>query len=134
MNFIYFCKFFMYINLLLVLMKSKNYKYFIQNYVKFWKLKDIQKYEKGENFKQCTKNWSNWSILLRFNVNYEFNFWNSTYYFLFIEFVLVRDIPCGWSSVITYCNIPMFKVWNWWSYPILALGLSWHENYHVTIG
>jgi hypothetical protein len=46
----------MYISLLLILMISKNLKYFIQNYVNFWKLKDIKKCEKGENFKQCTKN------------------------------------------------------------------------------
>jgi hypothetical protein len=44
--------------------------------------------------------------------------------FLFIDFLLIWDIPCGWSCVLIYHNIPMFKPWNWWSYPIyIAIGL-----------
>lgn len=43
-------------------------------------------------------------------------------------------VPCGPNSVITFPSVPMLKPWYWWSWPILPLGLSWHEKRVATIG
>lgn len=44
------------------------------------------------------------------------------------------SIPCGPNSVITFPSAPWLKPWYWWSWPVLPLGLSWHEQRRITLG
>uniref|UniRef100_A0A7N0SZC1 Glucuronosyltransferase PGSIP8 n=1 Tax=Kalanchoe fedtschenkoi TaxID=63787 RepID=A0A7N0SZC1_KALFE len=55
---------------------------------------------------------------------------DASYFYLKLRW----NIPCGPNSVITFPSAPNFKPWYWWSYPVLPLGLSWHENRRQTLG
>ncbi|KAL9669290.1 hypothetical protein QQ045_006834 [Rhodiola kirilowii] len=55
---------------------------------------------------------------------------DASYFYLKLRW----SIPCGPNSVVTFPSAPNFKPWYWWSYPVLPLGLSWHENRRQTLG
>ncbi|KAK1306602.1 putative glucuronosyltransferase PGSIP8 [Acorus calamus] len=55
---------------------------------------------------------------------------DASYYYLKLKW----RIPCGPNSVITFPSAPWLKPWYWWSWPVLPLGLSWHERRRNTIG
>eukprot|EP00897_Mesotaenium_endlicherianum_P007140 jgi/Mesen1/6454/ME000033S05734 len=44
------------------------------------------------------------------------------------------NVPCGPNSVITFPGVSILKPWYWWSWPVLPLGLTWHELRRSTIG
>jgi hypothetical protein len=44
------------------------------------------------------------------------------------------SVPCGPNSVITYPGAPWLKPWYWWSWPVLPLGITWHERRRQTLG
>lgn len=44
------------------------------------------------------------------------------------------SIPCGPNSIITFPSAPWLKPWYWWSWPVLPLGFSWHEQRRENIG
>ncbi|KAL9662793.1 hypothetical protein QQ045_027627 [Rhodiola kirilowii] len=49
---------------------------------------------------------------------------DASYFYLKLRW----SVPCGPNSVITFPSAPKFKPWYWWSYPVLPLGLSWHQH------
>lgn len=53
---------------------------------------------------------------------------------LFSDLRLRWNIPCGPNSVITFPGAPWLKPWYWWSWPVLPLGISWHEQRRRTLG
>ncbi|XP_058104469.1 putative glucuronosyltransferase PGSIP8 [Magnolia sinica] len=55
---------------------------------------------------------------------------DASYYYLKLRW----SIPCGPNSVITFPSAPWLKPWYWWSWPVLPLGLSWHEKRRKTLG
>ncbi|XP_047306718.1 putative glucuronosyltransferase PGSIP8 [Impatiens glandulifera] len=55
---------------------------------------------------------------------------DATYYYLRLRW----NVPCGPNSVITFPGAPWLKPWYWWSWPVLPLGLKWHQQRYQTIG
>ncbi|XXG66473.1 hypothetical protein AAC387_Pa06g0037 [Persea americana] len=55
---------------------------------------------------------------------------DASYYYLKLRW----SIPCGPNSVITFPSAPWLKPWYWWSWPVLPLGLSWHDRRRATLG
>ncbi|KAI4327121.1 hypothetical protein L6164_019621 [Bauhinia variegata] len=55
---------------------------------------------------------------------------DASYYYLRLHW----SIPCGPNSVITFPGAPWLKPWYWWSWPVLPLGIQWHERRRQTLG
>ncbi|KAJ4712749.1 Nucleotide-diphospho-sugar transferases superfamily protein [Melia azedarach] len=55
---------------------------------------------------------------------------DASYYYLRLRW----SVPCGPNSVITFPGAPWLKPWYWWSWPVLPLGIFWHETRRQTIG
>ncbi|KAJ7952501.1 Nucleotide-diphospho-sugar transferases superfamily protein [Quillaja saponaria] len=55
---------------------------------------------------------------------------DASYYYLRLRW----SIPCGPNSVITFPGAPWLKPWYWWSWPVLPLGIQWHEQRRQTLG
>ncbi|XP_047327018.1 putative glucuronosyltransferase PGSIP8 [Impatiens glandulifera] len=55
---------------------------------------------------------------------------DASYYYLQLRW----NVPCGPNSVITFPSAPWLKPWYWWSWPVLPLGLDWHQTRSLTIG
>ncbi|KAL4602477.1 hypothetical protein ACB092_10G055300 [Castanea dentata] len=55
---------------------------------------------------------------------------DASYYYLRLRW----SVPCGPNSVITFPGAPLLKPWYWWSWPVLPLGISWHEQRRQTLG
>lgn len=57
-----------------------------------------------------------------------------TVIFFLLDLKLRWSVPCGPNSVITFPGAVWLKPWYWWSYPVLPLGIQWHERRRQTIG
>ncbi|KNA21478.1 hypothetical protein SOVF_042790 [Spinacia oleracea] len=55
---------------------------------------------------------------------------DASYYYLKLRW----NVPCGPNSVITFPGAVWMKPWYWWSWPVLPLGFSWHEQRRNTLG
>ncbi|XP_017635290.1 putative glucuronosyltransferase PGSIP8 [Gossypium arboreum] len=55
---------------------------------------------------------------------------DASYYYLRLRW----RVPCGPNSVITFPGALWLKPWYWWSWPVLPLGIQWHENRRQTLG
>ncbi|KAF3448334.1 hypothetical protein FNV43_RR09047 [Rhamnella rubrinervis] len=55
---------------------------------------------------------------------------DASYYYLRLRW----SVPCGPNSVITFPGAPWLKPWYWWSWPVLPLGISWHDQRRQTLG
>ncbi|XXG75865.1 hypothetical protein AAC387_Pa08g0345 [Persea americana] len=55
---------------------------------------------------------------------------DASYYYLKLKW----RVPCGPNSVITFPSAPLLKPWYWWSWPVLPLGIVWHEQRIKTVG
>lgn len=55
---------------------------------------------------------------------------DASYFYLKLRW----NVPCGPNSVITFPSMPWLKPWYWWSWPVLPLGLDWHDQRKATIG
>ncbi|XP_077235432.1 putative glucuronosyltransferase PGSIP8 [Tasmannia lanceolata] len=55
---------------------------------------------------------------------------DASYFYLKLRW----SIPCGPNSVITFPSAPWLKPWYWWAWPVLPLGISWHEERRKTLG
>nr|XP_043616158.1 putative glucuronosyltransferase PGSIP8 [Erigeron canadensis] len=55
---------------------------------------------------------------------------DATYYYLRLRW----NVPCGPNSVITFPGASWLKPWYWWSWPVLPLGIQWHEQRRHTLG
>ncbi|KAG5592910.1 hypothetical protein H5410_043424 [Solanum commersonii] len=55
---------------------------------------------------------------------------DASYYYLRLHW----SVPCGPNSVITFPGAPWLKPWYWWSWPVLPLGIQWHEQRLQTLG
>lgn len=53
---------------------------------------------------------------------------------LFSDLKLRWSVPCGPNSVITFPGAAWLKPWYWWSWPVLPLGIQWHEQRRQTLG
>jgi hypothetical protein len=57
-----------------------------------------------------------------------------------VRFLLVSDlrlrwnVPCGPNSVITFPGALWLKPWYWWSWPVVPLGIQWHEQRRQNMG
>ncbi|KAE8661825.1 putative glucuronosyltransferase PGSIP8 [Hibiscus syriacus] len=55
---------------------------------------------------------------------------DASYYYLRLRW----RVPCGPNSVITFPGALWLKPWYWWSWPVLPLGIQWHETRRQTLG
>lgn len=55
---------------------------------------------------------------------------DASYYYLRLRW----NVPCGPNSVVTFPGAPWLKPWYWWSYPVLPLGIQWHEQRRQNLG
>ncbi|GAB2224538.1 hypothetical protein Drorol1_Dr00005300 [Drosera rotundifolia] len=55
---------------------------------------------------------------------------DASYYYLKLRW----NVPCGPNSVITFPGVRWLKPWYWWSWPVLPLGISWHEQRRKILG
>ncbi|KAJ7011413.1 hypothetical protein NC653_001749 [Populus alba x Populus x berolinensis] len=55
---------------------------------------------------------------------------DATYYYLRLRW----NVPCGPNSVITFPGASWLKPWYWWAWPVLPLGIQWHEQRRQSLG